>query len=44
MDARGIDRAFMYPLATNPVEKRTQADPELTHAVMHALNEWLAEV
>ncbi|MCE2391003.1 MAG: amidohydrolase [Proteobacteria bacterium] len=44
MDEQGLDRAFMYPSVANLVEKRTQDDPELTHAVMHALNEWMAEV
>src|SRR5262245_21899398 len=43
MDEQGIDRALMFPTLASLVEERMRDDPELTHAVVHALNEWLYE-
>ncbi|MGA2303618.1 MAG: amidohydrolase family protein [Acidimicrobiales bacterium] len=43
MDEQGIDRALMFPTLASLVEERMRDDPELTHAAIHALNEWLYE-
>ena len=43
MDVQGIDRALMFPTLASLVEERMRDDPELTHAVIHALNQWLYE-
>ena len=43
MDEQGIDRALMFPTLASLVEERMRDDPELIHAVIHALNEWLYE-
>jgi predicted TIM-barrel fold metal-dependent hydrolase len=43
MDELGVDRSMMYPTLASLVEERTRDDVELTHVVMHALNEWLYE-
>ena len=43
MDEQGIDRALMFPTLASLVEERMRDDPELTHAVIHALNEWMHE-
>jgi predicted TIM-barrel fold metal-dependent hydrolase len=43
MDEQGIDRALMFPTLASLVEERMRDDPELTHAAIHALNEWLHE-
>jgi predicted TIM-barrel fold metal-dependent hydrolase len=43
MDEQGIDRTLMFPTLASLVEERTKDDVELTHAAMHALNEWLLE-
>jgi predicted TIM-barrel fold metal-dependent hydrolase len=43
MDEQGIDRALMFPTLASLVEERMRDDPELIHAVVHALNEWLDE-
>jgi predicted TIM-barrel fold metal-dependent hydrolase len=43
MDEQGIDRALMFPTLASLVEERMKDDPELTHAAIHALNEWLYE-
>jgi predicted TIM-barrel fold metal-dependent hydrolase len=43
MDEQGLDRALMFPTLASLVEERMRDDPELTHAVVHALNEWLYE-
>lgn len=41
MDELGIDRCVMYPTLASLIEERTTDDVILTHAVMHALNEWI---
>jgi predicted TIM-barrel fold metal-dependent hydrolase len=43
MDEQGIDRALMFPTLASLVEERMREDPDLTHAAIHALNEWLYE-
>jgi len=43
MDEQGIDRSLMFPTLASLVEERMRDDPELTHAAIHALNEWLHE-
>ena len=43
MDEQGIDRALMFPTLASLVEERMRDDPELIHAVIHALNEWMYE-
>ncbi len=43
MDEQGIDRTLMFPTLASLVEERMRDDPELVHAVIHALNEWLHE-
>jgi predicted TIM-barrel fold metal-dependent hydrolase len=43
MDEQGLDRAIMWPTLASLVEERLRDDPEATHAVIHALNEWMHE-
>lgn len=43
MDEQGIDQTLMFPTLASLIEERTRDDVELTHVVMHALNEWLLE-
>ena len=40
MDEQGLDRSLML---ASLVEERMRDDPELTHACIHALNEWMHE-
>ena len=43
MDEQGLDRTLMFPTLASLVEERLKDDPDLVHAVVHALNEWLYE-
>ena len=43
LDEQGVDRALMFPTLASLLEERLRDDPELTHAVIHALNEWIHE-
>src|SRR3954471_5992039 len=43
MDEQGLDRTLMFPTLASLVEERLKDDPEATHAVIHALNEWMYE-
>ena len=43
MDELGLTRALMFPTLASLLEERMRDDPELTHAAIHALNEWLYE-
>lgn len=43
MDELKIHRSLMFPTLASLVEERMSDDPELIHAVIHALNEWLYE-
>jgi len=43
MDELGIERTLMFPTLASLIEERMRDDPELIHAVIHSLNEWLYE-
>ena len=43
MDEQGIDRALMFPTLASLIEERLRHHPEVTHAVIHALNQWMHE-
>jgi predicted TIM-barrel fold metal-dependent hydrolase len=43
MDEMGVDRALMFPTLASLVEERLRDDVHATHAVIHALNEWMLE-
>src|SRR4051812_40359253 len=43
MDEQGIDRALMFPTLASLIEERMKDDPEMIHAVIHSLNEWMHE-
>jgi len=43
MDELGLDRALMFPTLASLVEERLRDDIAATHAVVHALNEWMLE-
>jgi predicted TIM-barrel fold metal-dependent hydrolase len=43
MDEQGIDRALMFPTLASLIEERLRDDVELTHAAIHALNQWIHE-
>ncbi len=43
MDEQGIDRTLMFPTLASLLEERLRDEPEATHAVVHALNQWMYE-
>ncbi len=43
MDELGIDQTLMFPTLASLLEERMRDDAELTHAAIHALNEWMHE-
>jgi predicted TIM-barrel fold metal-dependent hydrolase len=43
LDDQGVHRALMFPTLANLVEHELRDDPELTVAVIHALNQWMHE-
>jgi predicted TIM-barrel fold metal-dependent hydrolase len=43
MNELGVDYALMFPTLASLVEERMKDDPELTHDVIHALNQWMYE-
>jgi predicted TIM-barrel fold metal-dependent hydrolase len=43
MNELGLDRAMMWPTLASLLEERLSDDAEATHAVVHALNEWMFE-
>jgi len=43
MDELGLDYSLMFPTLASLVEERLKDDVELTHIVIHALNEWMYE-
>jgi predicted TIM-barrel fold metal-dependent hydrolase len=43
MDELGLDRALMWPTLASLVEERLRDDPDATHALIHALNQWMHE-
>jgi predicted TIM-barrel fold metal-dependent hydrolase len=43
MDEQGVDQTLMFPTLASLLEERMRDAPELTHAVIHSLNEWMHE-
>lgn len=43
LDELGIDRCALYPTLASLIEERFRDDPDLTHVVIHALNQWIHE-
>ncbi len=43
MDELGLDRSMMWPTLASLLEERMADDPETTHVVVHALNQWMHE-
>jgi predicted TIM-barrel fold metal-dependent hydrolase len=43
LEQQGVERTLMFPTLASLIEERMRDDPELTHATIHALNEWLYE-
>jgi predicted TIM-barrel fold metal-dependent hydrolase len=43
MDELGVDRALMFPTLASLLEERMRDDPDMIHAVIHSLNEWIHE-
>jgi predicted TIM-barrel fold metal-dependent hydrolase len=43
MDEQGIDRSLMFPTLASLLEERMRDDPDLAHAAIHSLNEWMYE-
>jgi predicted TIM-barrel fold metal-dependent hydrolase len=41
MDELGVDQTLMFPTLASLLEERMRDDAELTHAAIHALNEWM---
>jgi predicted TIM-barrel fold metal-dependent hydrolase len=41
MDEQGVDRSLMFPTLASLLEERMRDDPDMMHAVIHSLNEWL---
>jgi predicted TIM-barrel fold metal-dependent hydrolase len=43
LDELGLDRAMMWPTLASLLEERLADDPEATHVLVHALNQWMHE-
>jgi predicted TIM-barrel fold metal-dependent hydrolase len=43
MDEQGIDRSLMFPTLASLIEERMRDDPDMCHAVIHSLNQWIHE-
>ena len=43
LDRQGVREALNYPTLASLIEHATADDPELTLAVIHALNQWMLE-
>ena len=43
LDRQGVDACLNYPTLANLVEHSSAEDPELTAAIIHALNQWMLE-
>jgi predicted TIM-barrel fold metal-dependent hydrolase len=43
LDELGIYASLMFPTLASLLEERMRHDPDLTHAAIHALNEWMYE-
>jgi predicted TIM-barrel fold metal-dependent hydrolase len=44
LDELNVDKSLMFPTLASLIEERMKDDPEMIHAVIHALNEWIHEV
>jgi len=43
LDRQGVEGSFIYPTLANLVEHSAAEDPDLTAAMIHALNQWMLE-
>jgi predicted TIM-barrel fold metal-dependent hydrolase len=43
MDQLRIEKSLMFPTLASLIEERMRDDPELIHAVVHSLNQWIHE-
>ena len=43
MDELGVHRTLMFPTIANLIEYTVADDPDLTHAAVHAINQWLLD-
>jgi predicted TIM-barrel fold metal-dependent hydrolase len=43
LDRQGVQESMVYPTLANLVEHSAAEDPELTMAMIHALNQWMLE-
>src|SRR3984893_9958556 len=43
LDRQGVDATLNYPTLANLVEHSSAEDPDLTVAIIHALNQWMLE-
>ncbi len=43
LDELGLDRTLLFPTLASLLEERMSHDPELMHASIHALNQWMHE-
>jgi predicted TIM-barrel fold metal-dependent hydrolase len=43
MDGYGVEKSMLYPTLGSLLEERLRDDPEATHAVIHAFNQWMYE-
>ncbi|MCK9875361.1 amidohydrolase [Frankia sp. AgPm24] len=43
LDEQGVERTLMFPTLASLLEERMRDDPQLTHVVIHALNQWMHE-
>ncbi|MHB8466878.1 MAG: amidohydrolase family protein [Acidimicrobiales bacterium] len=43
LDELGVHRALVFPTLANLLEYALDGDPDLTHAAVHAVNEWLRD-
>jgi predicted TIM-barrel fold metal-dependent hydrolase len=43
MDELGLDHALMWPTLASLLEERLRDDPDATHVVIHAFNQWMHE-
>jgi len=43
MNEQGLDRTLVFPTLASVLEERMKDDPELMHAAIHSLNEWMHE-
>ena len=41
LDELGIQGSLMFPTLASLLEERMRDDPDLTHAVVHSLNQWI---